>query len=457
MHFRILGPLEVHRRSRCRRLGRQEAACRPRRPPAARERAGQRRAAGARAVGRGGAGGRRPHRAGPRLAAAQGARRRRDRDDDAGRATGCACGPASSTPTASSSWSRTGRRALARGRRRGGGGAAARGAGIWRGPPLADLAFEPFAQTEIARLEEQRLAALELRVEADAAAGRHAELVVRAAAPGGRASRRASGSPASSCSRSTAAGARPRRSTPTARRGASSPTSSASSRARSCARCRRRSCTRIPRSTSSRAEELPARARSGRGARRSSAATPSWSGCASAGRRRAPARGRLVVLAGPRGMGKTRLAAELAVRGPPRAAPRRLRRPARGPAQRVRSTRSRARAAATRPAAARGRRRRSRAGAEVLARVRELPADRALVLAHRDGPARRSPSSSRAACCSSSALGSARHRRDRRPLRARTRRPRVPLEWLLGASGGVPRARPRPREPVGAPRGGASA
>jgi WD40 repeat protein/DNA-binding SARP family transcriptional activator len=48
---------------------------------------------------------------------------------------------------------------------------------LWRGRPLADLAYEPFAHTEIARLEEQRLAALELRVEADAAAGRHAELV----------------------------------------------------------------------------------------------------------------------------------------------------------------------------------------------------------------------------------------------------------------------------------------
>ena len=48
---------------------------------------------------------------------------------------------------------------------------------LWRGPPLADLAFEPFAQAEIARLEEQRLAALELRIDADLAAGRHAELV----------------------------------------------------------------------------------------------------------------------------------------------------------------------------------------------------------------------------------------------------------------------------------------
>jgi DNA-binding SARP family transcriptional activator/streptogramin lyase len=48
---------------------------------------------------------------------------------------------------------------------------------LWRGPPLADLASEPFAQGEIARLEELRLAALEERIEADLALGRHAELV----------------------------------------------------------------------------------------------------------------------------------------------------------------------------------------------------------------------------------------------------------------------------------------
>jgi predicted ATPase len=48
---------------------------------------------------------------------------------------------------------------------------------LWRGPPLAELEFEPFAQAEIARLEEQRLSALEARVEADLAAGRHAALV----------------------------------------------------------------------------------------------------------------------------------------------------------------------------------------------------------------------------------------------------------------------------------------
>jgi WD40 repeat protein/DNA-binding SARP family transcriptional activator len=48
---------------------------------------------------------------------------------------------------------------------------------LWRGRALADLALEPFAGTEIARLEEQRLAALELRVDADLAASRHAEVV----------------------------------------------------------------------------------------------------------------------------------------------------------------------------------------------------------------------------------------------------------------------------------------
>src|SRR5215207_4600690 len=48
---------------------------------------------------------------------------------------------------------------------------------LWRGPPLADLAYEPFAQTEIRRLEELRLAALEDRIEADLALGRHDALV----------------------------------------------------------------------------------------------------------------------------------------------------------------------------------------------------------------------------------------------------------------------------------------
>lgn len=48
---------------------------------------------------------------------------------------------------------------------------------VWRGPALADVAFEPFAQGEIARLEDLRLAALEDRIDADLACGRHRELV----------------------------------------------------------------------------------------------------------------------------------------------------------------------------------------------------------------------------------------------------------------------------------------
>ena len=49
--------------------------------------------------------------------------------------------------------------------------------GLWRGEPLADLAYEPFAQGEIASLEEARLAALEDRFDADLALGRHRDLV----------------------------------------------------------------------------------------------------------------------------------------------------------------------------------------------------------------------------------------------------------------------------------------
>jgi DNA-binding SARP family transcriptional activator len=49
--------------------------------------------------------------------------------------------------------------------------------GLWRGPALAEFAYEPFAEHEIARLEELRLVALEERIEADLAAGTHPELV----------------------------------------------------------------------------------------------------------------------------------------------------------------------------------------------------------------------------------------------------------------------------------------
>src|SRR3954452_19824150 len=48
---------------------------------------------------------------------------------------------------------------------------------LWRGPALAELEFEPFAQAEIARLEERRLAAIEARLEAELSAGADASLV----------------------------------------------------------------------------------------------------------------------------------------------------------------------------------------------------------------------------------------------------------------------------------------
>ena len=48
---------------------------------------------------------------------------------------------------------------------------------LWRGPPLADLADEPFAAAEIRRLDELRLAALEDRIASDLELGRHGELI----------------------------------------------------------------------------------------------------------------------------------------------------------------------------------------------------------------------------------------------------------------------------------------
>jgi DNA-binding SARP family transcriptional activator len=52
-----------------------------------------------------------------------------------------------------------------------------RALGLWRGPALADFAFEDFARSEIDRLEELRLVAVEERNEAELSLGRHVELV----------------------------------------------------------------------------------------------------------------------------------------------------------------------------------------------------------------------------------------------------------------------------------------
>ena len=48
---------------------------------------------------------------------------------------------------------------------------------LWRGDPLPELAFEPFADAEIRRLEELRLIVVEQRIEAELELGHHAELV----------------------------------------------------------------------------------------------------------------------------------------------------------------------------------------------------------------------------------------------------------------------------------------
>jgi YVTN family beta-propeller protein len=48
---------------------------------------------------------------------------------------------------------------------------------LWRGPPLADLDVAPFAYAERLRLEESRLTAIEERIEAELALGRHAAVV----------------------------------------------------------------------------------------------------------------------------------------------------------------------------------------------------------------------------------------------------------------------------------------
>jgi DNA-binding SARP family transcriptional activator len=48
---------------------------------------------------------------------------------------------------------------------------------LWRGPALADFAYEHFAQAEIARLEDLKVATIEERVDADLALGRYAQLV----------------------------------------------------------------------------------------------------------------------------------------------------------------------------------------------------------------------------------------------------------------------------------------
>ena len=71
----------------------------------------------------------------------------------------------------------TGRAALAHGDPGGAAETLRKAMALWRGPALADLAYEQFAQPEIRRLEALRLSALEERIEADLALGQHESLV----------------------------------------------------------------------------------------------------------------------------------------------------------------------------------------------------------------------------------------------------------------------------------------
>ena len=220
--------------------------------------------------------------------------------------------PASSTSTASSSFSTT---------------AAARcepaiptrraprcdeALALWRGDhALADVAFEPFAAPEINRLEDERLAALETRADAELAAGRHAALV-------GELQRLVAAHP----SRERFAGAADARPLPLGppdggagglSRGACARSSStaASSRARSCGGCTKRSSGRTSRCARLRRwSYLPSSTPPPR--RRWRGEPPSSRGWRRLGSRHARGRDRSSTLTGERGIGKTRLAAELA-------------------------------------------------------------------------------------------------------------------------------------------------
>lgn len=70
-----------------------------------------------------------------------------------------------------------GRRLLAAGRHRDAADELDAALRAWRGPALAELAFEEFAQPLVHRLEEERLTALESRIEAQLALGEHATVL----------------------------------------------------------------------------------------------------------------------------------------------------------------------------------------------------------------------------------------------------------------------------------------
>ena len=100
---------------------------------------------------------------------------------------------------------------------------------LWRGPALADFAFEQFAQPEIRRLEELRLVAHEERIEADLELGRHGDVVGELEVLVRRAPAPRDALPPAACSRCTGRAGRRRLSTSTRMRERASSRSSASS------------------------------------------------------------------------------------------------------------------------------------------------------------------------------------------------------------------------------------
>ncbi len=72
-----------------------------------------------------------------------------------------------------------GRAALAEGDQGGARSFLADALALWRGPALADLAYESFAQAEIGRLEELRLAAIKDKLDAELALGHHTDALAQ--------------------------------------------------------------------------------------------------------------------------------------------------------------------------------------------------------------------------------------------------------------------------------------
>ena len=72
---------------------------------------------------------------------------------------------------------RDGQEALADGRAGEAATSLREGLELWRGAALADVAYEPFAQGEIRRLEALRSTGYDIRIEADLALGRHADVI----------------------------------------------------------------------------------------------------------------------------------------------------------------------------------------------------------------------------------------------------------------------------------------